>query len=69
MLYTLNLYSAVCELYLNKTRRRRKKKKKRPGITFKTTKKGTELLPGGKSVRDVQSANHHVLEMKTELYY
>ena len=27
MLYTLNLYSAVCQLYLNKAGRREKKKK------------------------------------------
>ena len=27
MLYTLNLYSAVCQLYLNKTRRKNKLKK------------------------------------------
>ena len=26
MLYTLNLYSAVCQLYLNKTRRQKLKK-------------------------------------------
>ena len=27
MLYALNLYSAVCQLYLNKTRRKNKNKK------------------------------------------
>ena len=26
MLYTLNLYSAICQLYLNKTKRRKKEK-------------------------------------------
>ena len=29
MLHTLNLYSAVCQLYLNKTGRKEKKKKTR----------------------------------------
>ena len=32
MLYTLNLYSDVCQLLLDKTKKKKKKKKKKPNI-------------------------------------
>ena len=39
VLYTLNLYSAVCQLYLNKTGRNKKVKKSKRKLEVKTKMK------------------------------
>lgn len=57
MRYTLNFYSAICQLYLNKTEKGKKKKKKRPiSQEQNTLSKSLIRRPGRETVVVVERA-------------